>query len=104
MPSGTTSRPIPSPAITAIAKVFRLTHSRSPDAWPVNDYCRCIIARLKAGALKVLFGDLSILLVNAIDISIGVGEKNHVFAVGFGNLLAGIGTYTNVPSNRRIPK
>jgi hypothetical protein len=59
---------------------------------------------LKAGALKVLFADLSILFINAIDISIGVGEKNHVFAVGLGNLLAGIGTYTDVPSNWRIPK
>ena len=54
--------------------------------------------------MKVLFAVLLILFVNAIDISIGVGEKNHVFAVGLGNLLAGIGTYTDVPSNWRIPE
>jgi hypothetical protein len=59
---------------------------------------------IEGWSVEVLFADLSILFVNAIDISIGVGEKNHVFAVGFGNLFAGIGTYTDLPSNWRIPK
>jgi hypothetical protein len=86
------------------SKSFQTDALRSTEAWPVNDYCRCIIARLKAGALKVLFADLSVLFIDAIDISSGVGEKNHVFAVGFGNLLAGIGTHTDVPGNRGIPK